>query len=53
VHFKKKWRVSRNGLFIMRQDVAEGNWASVPSPELQLEHEVRAKMQHHSSAVSA
>lgn len=34
--------MGKNALFIARQDVAQGNWAIVPSPELQLEHEVRA-----------
>ena len=41
LHGSKKWRVGRNSKFVVRQDVPEGNWALVPSPELQLEHEVR------------
>jgi hypothetical protein len=41
MHVKKKWKVSRNAKFVMRQDVPSMNWALLPSPELQLEHEVR------------
>ena len=40
LHAKKKWKISKRANFVARQDVPNGNWASVPSPELQLEHEV-------------
>eukprot|EP01025_Chloroclados_australasicus_P068226 TRINITY_DN9466_c0_g3_i2.p1 TRINITY_DN9466_c0_g3~~TRINITY_DN9466_c0_g3_i2.p1 ORF type:complete len:315 (+),score=33.42 TRINITY_DN9466_c0_g3_i2:146-1090(+) len=41
LHGKKKWRVSKNALFIVRQDVPDLKFAVIPSPKLQLEHEVK------------
>ena len=46
LHAKKKYRVGRNAQFVVRQDVPHGKWECVPSPELQLEHEVRSRIWH-------
>jgi hypothetical protein len=47
IHAKKKWRLGKGLLFIVRQDIPQWNWARVPSPELQLEHEVCTAMPCH------
>jgi hypothetical protein len=39
-HFKKKFLLTKNLLLVLRQDLPKMNFGVVPSPEIQLEHEV-------------
>eukprot|EP00892_Ulva_mutabilis_P001075 jgi/Ulvmu1/10969/UM007_0148.1 len=51
LHAKKKWALTKNLLFIVRQDFPKLNFGVFPSPELQLEHVMKklgtvSKMKH-------